>query len=177
MLVIDTQEVSVLFTTPPVLDALAERMSSWQRARVRGIHYGGLPISPAEMQRFQVERFPAAVHLSGYGNTLFGCAMELSTRAGREIDYFPFGPRLLFETVQDDGSATPQGEAGQARFTRLDETMLLVRMRERDHALLLDPPTGAPAEFVLPGLRNPRTPRPADDDENGDAAQISTGLY
>jgi len=170
MLVIDTQEVGVLFTTPPVLDAFARHMSPAQRARVRAVHYGGLPIAPEEMLRYQGEAFPSAIHLSGYGNTLFGCAMELSTSAGREIDYFPFGPRLLFETVCDDGSLAAAGDTGQVRFTRLDETMLLVRMRERDHALLLDAPAAAPAEFVLPGLRNPRTPV-------DEAAQLSTGLY
>jgi thienamycin biosynthesis protein ThnN len=170
MLVIQTQEVGVLFTTPPVLDVLAQRMSPAQRARVRGVHYGGLPVGPEEMLRYQAQAFPAAVHLSGYGNTLFGCAMELSTRPGREIDYFPFGPRLLFETVCEDGSPAAAGETGQVRFTRLDETMLLVRMRERDHAQLIDAPAGAPAEFVLPGLRNPRTPV-------DHAAQLATGIY
>ena len=170
MCVIDSQDVGVLFTTPPVLAALAARMTEAQRARVRAVHYGGLPVSPAEMLRFQVETFPAAVHLSGYGNTLFGCAMELSASAGREINYFPFGPRLLFETFRDDGSPAAPGEVGQVCFTRLDETMLLVRVRERDHAALLHPPPGAPCEFVLPGLHNPMTPAP-------DAAQVATGLY
>ena len=170
MLVINGQDVGVLFATPPVLKSLAERMTASQRSRVRAVHYGGLPVSPAEMLHFGSESFPSALHLSGYGNTLFGCAMELSTRAGREIDYFPFGPRLLFETVGEDGSAAPPGEAGQVRFTRLDETMLLVRVRERDHAVLLNPPADAPEEFVLPGLRNPATPA-------SQAAQIATGLY
>ena len=170
MLVIDAQEVGVLFTTPPVLAALAARMTASQRTRVRAVHYGGLPVSPAEMLHFESDVFQSAVHLSGYGNTLSGCAMELSTRAGREIDYFPFGPRLLFETVGEDGSAAPPGVAGEVRFTRLDETMLLVRVRERDHAVLLKPPADAPDEFVLPGLRNPATPA-------AEAAQIATGLY
>jgi phenylacetate-coenzyme A ligase PaaK-like adenylate-forming protein len=176
MLVIERQDVGVLFTTPPVLEALAAVMSPAQRARLRAVHYGGLPISPREMRRFQTDLFPAAVHLSGYGNTLFGCAMELSTRPAREIDYFPFGNRLLFETVCDDGAATASGEPGQVRFTRLDETMLLVRLRERDHAVRIEPPpAGAPAEFVLPGLRNPRTPAAAA--TAATAEPIATGLY
>jgi thienamycin biosynthesis protein ThnN len=170
MRVIDAQDVGVLFTTPPVLDALASLMSPSQRRRVRGIHYGGLPISPRDLMRFQVELFPSSVHLSGYGNTLFGCAMELSTRAGRDLDYFPYGARLLFEVLGGDGAAARNGESGQVHFTRLDETMLLARVRERDHAVLVVPPSGSPGEFVLPGLRNPRTPDAA-------AVQVAEGLY
>jgi thienamycin biosynthesis protein ThnN len=170
MRVIDAQEVGVLFTTPPVLEALSSRMSPAQRRRVRAVHYGGLPISSRELMRFQLELYPSAVHLAGYGNTLFGCAMELSTLAGRDLNYFPYGTRLLFEVLTAEGAAASEGVSGQVRFTRLDETMLLVRVRERDHAVHVAPPVGAPGEFVLPGLRNPRTPEAS-------SVEVAEGLY
>lgn len=170
MAVIERQEIGVLFTTPVVLGRLAGAMSAEQRDRIRGVHYGGMAISPGEMERFQRELFPRAVHLSGYGNTLFGCCLELTTRPGREPTYFPFGHRLFFEIVGENGTAVPPGVRGRVRFTRLDESMLIVRMVERDEAVLADPAAEGPADFAMPGVRNPspaaRSPEP-----------VAVGLY
>lgn len=171
MAVLTTQDVGVLFSTPPVLEALAAALTPKQRERIRGVHHGGLAIAPERMERFQTELFPAAVHLSGYGNTLLGCCLELNSALGRQLDYFPWGNRLVFETVDEDGSSVPPGGLGQVRVTRLDESMLIVRLRERDFAELLPPPGGLEgSEFRLPGLRNPG-PRAAD------APAVSAGLY
>ena len=161
MAIVDRQGVTVLFTTPPVLHALADRMTDRQRNSIRAVHYGGLAIAPETMRQFQESTFPRAVHLSGYGNTLFGCCLELSTRLGRAIDYFPHGDRLLLEVVDDHGEAVAPGESGRVRFTRLDESMLIVRMIERDVAQSVRCPAGAPRGFHLPGVRNPRTPASA----------------
>ena len=155
--VIRTQEIGVLFTTPPVLRALAAVMTEPQRRRIRGIHYGGMSIEPDEMRQFQTVLFPEAVHLSGYGNTLLGCALELSGEPGRNLDYFPYGNRLVLEVVGDRGASVQAGETGRVRVTRLDETMLIIRMLERDIGSAVPPPPDAPAEFIHNGIRNPRT--------------------
>ena len=171
MAVITTQNIGVLFTTPPVLAAMAAAMTPLQRQRIAGIHYGGLPVTPQQMARFQTEWFPRAVHLSGYGNTLLGCCLELNVAPGRQLDYFPMGDRLLLEVVDDAGRAMPAGSTGQVRVTRLDESMLIVRMRERDFGELILPPAGAPAEFHLPGIRNPGPP------PSVALRPVATGLY
>jgi hypothetical protein len=153
--VIRTQSIGVLFTTPPVLAALANAMTAEQRVAIRGIHYGGLPVSPSQLRTFQAELFPSAVHLSGYGNTLLGCCLELDVSAGRNLDYFPMGSRLILEVLDEHGTVLPPGERGQVRVTRLDESMLIVRMRERDFGESILPPAGAPSAFHLPGIRSP----------------------
>jgi thienamycin biosynthesis protein ThnN len=158
MAIVDRQDVTVLFTTPPVLHAMAERMTDRQRESIRAVHYGGVAIAPETMRQFQQSTFPRAVHLSGYGNTLFGCCLELSTKLGRAIDYFPHGERLLLEVVDDGGEPVAPGESGRVRFTRLDESMLIVRMIERDVAQSIRCPAGAPRGFHLPGVRDPHTP-------------------
>lgn len=167
MAVVETQDVGILFTTPPVLEALSSRMTASQRERIAAVHYGGLAITPAEMLRFQTECFPNALHLSGYGNTLFGCCMELSAAPGREIDYFPHGNRLIFEVIDAESSADG---FGKIRFTRLDETMLIVGMAERDIAQGIMPPSNVPPGFTQAGLRNPHPPAAIE-------TQIATGLY
>ncbi|HMQ14973.1 MAG TPA: hypothetical protein PKC49_03280, partial [Phycisphaerae bacterium] len=153
--VIARQEVGVLFTTPAILQHLAEALTPEQRARIHGVHYGGMALAPDALQRFQQESFPKAVHLSGYGNTLFGCCLELNVAAGRQLDYFPYGDRLIFEVVDEEGNPLPPGETGRVRFTRLDESMLMIRMLERDEGVLVAPPENAPAGFQNPGIRNP----------------------
>ena len=170
MAVIQTQPISVLFTTPPVLEALSRVMTDAQRKRIQGVHYGGMAISLQQMHRFQTELFPRAIHLSGYGNTLMGCCLELSTQPSRSLDYFPLGTRLLLEVIDEDGSLARAGTTGRVRLTRLDESMLIIRLLERDYAIAVSPPADAPCEFTMPGLRNPG-PRQAD------APKLATGLY
>ncbi len=170
MTVINRQVVDVLFSTPVVLARLAELMTAEQRERVRGVHYAGMAISGQELERFQLELFPSAVHLSGYGNTLFGCCLEVTAVAGRPLDYYPYGTRLLLEVVDDRGKAVADGEIGTVRFTRLDESMLLVRMVERDEASLVAVPASAPEGYLLPGVRNPGPCVRA-------AQNVSVGLY
>jgi len=157
--VLAREEVGVLFTTPAVLPSLAERMTRSQRERIRGVHYGGLALDSASLARSQRNDFPCAVHLSGYGNTLFGCALELSAAPGRIPAYFPGGDRLVFEVVDEEGRPMRAGERGRVRFTRLDETVLLVRVLERDEAFFEPPPRGAPVMFTGPGLRDPQPAR------------------
>lgn len=158
MRIIDTQDIGVLFTTPAVLGALGEQMSSAQRHRIRGLHYGGMELNPVVLARFQREVFPNAVHLSGYGNTLFGCALELSTAPGRVPAYFPFGDRLRLEVLDSRGNAPIPGASGVVRFTRLDESFLIVSMLERDAASIAPPPVDAPDGFIHAGVLNPHSP-------------------
>lgn len=170
MHVLALQPIGVLFTTPVILKRLADIMTAEQRARIRGVHYGGMAISPHELRDFQTRLFPNAVHLSGYGNTLFGCCLELSGTPGRQLDYYPLGSRLLLDVVDPDGAVQPAGVPGRVRFTRLDESFLIVRMLERDMATSIAPPSDAPDQFVFPGLSNPISPE-------FDAPEQSSGLY
>lgn len=146
--VIRLQAVEVLFTTPAVIARLAERMSEEQRGRIRGIHYGGMPLPPDTLHHLQHDLFPHAIHLAGYGNTLFGCCLELSASAGRDLDYYPWGDRLLLQTNDEQ----------RVLVTRLDESVLIVRMLERDEGQAVAPPPHAPDGFHLPGIRNPHSP-------------------
>jgi hypothetical protein len=153
MQVIGCQPVGVLFTTPPVLARLVREMSPEQRRRIRGVHYGGIALSPELLCEFQQRWLPEAVHLSGYGNTLFGCALELNEKPGRDIDYFPHGDRLILEAVDEEGRPVSAGR-GRVRFTRLDESFLILRMLERDEAEIVLPPGDAPPGFGRSGVRN-----------------------
>src|SRR5271168_2621436 len=96
--VLRREEVGVLFITPPALAALAARLSDSQREAIHGIHYGGMSLAPEVVNDFRAA-FPRAVHLAGYGNTLFGVVMEVADAHRLTMDYFPLGDRVQFHVV------------------------------------------------------------------------------
>jgi hypothetical protein len=165
--VLAREEVSVLFTTPSTLAALARRMTDRQREAVRGVHYGGLSLSADELNGFRGV-FPHAVHLSGYGNTLFGVLMEVADGPRRHLDYYPLGDRVLFHVtggVEVDSDAPsewpppllPRGATGRVLFHRLDFSCLLTGVVERDEAVRVAPSAeAADLGVAADGLRDPQ---------------------
>jgi thienamycin biosynthesis protein ThnN len=178
--VLEREEVGVLFITPPALAALTERLTDRQREAIHGIHYGGMSLTAEMINRFR-DAYPRAVHLAGYGNTLFGVVMEVADAPRRSIDYFPLSQRVHFDVVDwpggegESGNWPPRrvarGQSGRVLFHRLDESCLLVGVVERDEAERV-----APSEAALAlgsnsdGLRNPRPPAPL-------VGRLQLGLY
>jgi thienamycin biosynthesis protein ThnN len=174
------EEIGVLFITPPALAALAERLSDSQREAIHGIHYGGMSLTPEMVNDFRAA-FPRAVHLAGYGNTLFGVVMEVTDAHRLALDYYPVGDRVRFHLVQwREDSNVPtswppklceQGQAGRVLFHRLDESCLLVGVVERDQAEQVTPcPEALALGATADGLRNPRTPPTL-------AGRLQMGIY
>ena len=178
--VLDREEISVLFITPPTLSALLLRLKDSQREKIKGIHYGGTSLSPEMVNNFR-NAFPEAVHLAGYGNTLFGVAMEVVDVHRTAMDYYPIGDRLIFNVVKHSEEILPimdwppkclnPGQIGRVMFHRLDESCLLLGILERDQAEIISPNDSAISMGGnLNGVRNPQTPISL----NG---RIQVGLY
>jgi hypothetical protein len=179
--VLRREEVGVLFITPPALTALTARLSDREREVIHGIHYGGMSLTAEMVNNFRTA-YPHAIHLAGYGNTLFGVVMEMVDTVRQNIDYFPLGERLEFHVVEwsgDDETTSPvwpprrleRGQAGRMLFHRLDESCLLVGVVERDEAERIAPSEAARAlGGCIEGLRNPRPPAPL-------AGRLQLGLY
>jgi thienamycin biosynthesis protein ThnN len=166
--VICREEIGVLFITPPALAALASRLSDGQREAIHGIHYGGMSLTPEMVNDFRAA-FPRAVHLAGYGNTLFGVAMEVADGHRLAMDYYPLDDRVRFHIVDwppDDDPAKSwpprlceHGQSGRVLFHRFDESCLLIGVSERDQAerIAFSPEALALGGF-WDGLRNPQAP-------------------
>jgi hypothetical protein len=164
--IVREQGASVLFTTPPLASAIGEALNPEERHSIAAVHYGGMRLETDTLKRLQMEVFPAALHLSGYGNTLMGCCLELDTSPGRTPVYFPFGDRLHIALLAEDRDA-PNGRVCMSRF---DETYLVVNLLERDHAVWADGPPDAPNGFAARGLRDPSPATQA-------SAPLAQGLY
>ncbi|MBI4718436.1 MAG: hypothetical protein HY763_11565 [Planctomycetes bacterium] len=127
--VLRTESAEVLFTTPVLLKALAAVMTDGERERIIGVHYGGMRVDPELLLQAQTAWFPKAVHLAGYGNSLFGVCMEAGGASTRHLRYFPHGPRHHVCVAED----------GQVWMHRLDPTVLIVNLAERDAGTLASP--------------------------------------
>jgi hypothetical protein len=176
--VLGREEVGILFITPPALAALAARLIDRQREAIHGIHFGGMSLTPEMLNDFRAA-FPKAVHLAGYGNTLFGVAMEVADTHRLALDYYPLSDRVQFHIVDgaDDVSARwpprlcERGQTGRVLFHRLDESFLLVGVVERDQAERIAPsPQARAVGGQADGLRNPQTPPCL-------VGQLQMGLY
>lgn len=145
--ILTTQDIGVLFATPPVLAALGERLPHSLRNNVAGIHLGGLPGDARFWQRLKTEWFPNAIAMSGYGNSLAGVCPQLdATPQGLPV-YFSHGPRLVLFLTED----------GRVGFHRLDHTTFLPNVIERDLATPATlPPPFASFGFQSPGIADPR---------------------
>lgn len=179
--ILHTQDIGVLFATPSILTALGERMTQERRLRILGVHYGGVALTPELYAGFRKEVFPNAVHLSGYGNSLFGMCPELFPVEPRQIDYYPHGNRVVIRLIPICDNGDPDGahlaeevgygERGRIMFHRLDASALIVNMCERDSAERIPPPAGFERMgFRQDGLRHPE-PLPHL------RKQLKTGLY
>ncbi len=162
--VLDAQKIEVLFVTPAVLTSLTEKIGEAQRTAIRGIHLGGMAASAGFMTR-TAERFPNAVILSGYGNTLFGMMPQLRYACETGFDYFAHGDRLIAGVVpqSEDGgdvdiaARVDYGRRGRVIVHRLDEMQFLPNLLERDTAERIPPEPGAAADgFTQDGLRDPQ---------------------
>ena len=182
------QEIGVLFATPPILLELALRMPEGKRCSIKGVHYGGMAIEKGLLKRFKEELFPNAIHISGYGNTLFGLSLEVADSPDFDLDYYPFGPRMLIQVVAiKDDQVQPEelpqtagerlsqivdyGEEGQIVFHRLDKSFFIPNMLERDKGIRIAPsPYAESLGATLDGVRNPRV---LEEFEN----KVKVGLY
>jgi hypothetical protein len=136
-----------------------------------------MSLEPEGVNHFR-SAFPNAVHLAGYGNTLFGVAMETADTEREAMDYFVLGNRVQLHVVQplDSTQSWPprlvkRGQTGAVLFHRLDESSLLVGVLERDEAVRIAPNEAAQAlGGCADGVRNPHPPAAS-------AARLQLGLY
>jgi hypothetical protein len=162
--ILASQEIGVLFATPPLLAALGEQLERGVREQIAGVHLGGMAADDEFWKRLS-EWFPHAVALAGYGNSLAGVCPQLAPTGPGGPEYFAHGDRLVLEVMGSDAAGR-----GRVRFSRIDRGALLPGMLERDEAGRAARGDRREDGFHAAGIRDPRPPREA-------AAALSGGLY
>lgn len=137
------RKVSGLFTTPKLLEALAEKIDLYQ-AGIRGVFCGGTTMAP-QYVRFIVEEV-----LEGkigfyptYGNTLMGLAASVPLRPedNFSITYYAPQPRAVLRIVDPKQTEKTMGygEWGRVELTTLTKEFFMPRFLERDEAIRREP--------------------------------------
>jgi len=137
------RKVSGLFTTPKLLEALAEKMDLWD-AGIRGVFCGGTTMAPQYVRFIVEEVLEGRIGFyATYGNTLMGLAASVPLRAedNYSITYYAPQPRAVLRVV--DPNKTDQlknyGEWGRVELTTLTKEFFMPRFLERDEAIRRPP--------------------------------------
>ena len=143
MAILEKRKVDALFTTPKLLEALADR-TSLVEAGIKGVFCGGTTMDPQTV-RFLVEEVleGEAQLVPTYGNTLMGLAHHkpLTAEDRFSVTYHAPQPRAVLRCVNPDQTdqLVEYEEWGRVELTTLTHEFFMPRFLERDEALRRPP--------------------------------------
>jgi phenylacetate-coenzyme A ligase PaaK-like adenylate-forming protein len=151
--VLQTQDIGVLFSTPPLLERLARRddLVELVREKVQVIGWGGAHMDVDTRQLYRTEIFPGLTIIGSYGSTMIlGGAHERPGLTDEDPCIFdPPSPYITFSVVEpDSGRAVPYGERGQVVMNHVSKSFLLPNNLERDLATRIEPLEGQAGDSV-----------------------------
>jgi hypothetical protein len=154
-------DIRCLFTTPKLLEALAEALddqgTSIRESGITGIFAGGTEFTP-QFTRFAVQELlgEGVFMTPTYGNTLMGlaCSKPIGPEDGYKITYYAPQPRAVIEVVsfKDRDKVVGYGETGRVRLTTLTRETFIPGFLERDEGER-EPPYGLYAWDGISGVR------------------------
>ena len=146
------RSISALFTTPKLLEALAER-KDLVKAGIKGVFCGGTTMDK-QYARFLVEEVCEGGQIGfvpTYGNTLMGLARHHPFGPDNDysIAYYAPQPRAALRVVNPDTNQTVDYDTwGRVELTTLTKEFFMPRFLERDEALRRKPWEEAPWDGV-----------------------------
>jgi acyl-coenzyme A synthetase/AMP-(fatty) acid ligase len=151
--VLQTQEIGLLMSTPPLLERLARRddLVELVRRNVQMIEWGGAHMDADTRHLYRTEVFPGVMLHGGYGSTMvLGGSAERRVLTDDDPCIFdPFSPYITFSVVDPDtGQPVPYGERGQVVMNHISKSFLLPNNLERDMATRIPPSEGQVGDSV-----------------------------
>ena len=146
------RNLTALFTTPRLLEAIGERVSLVQ-AGITGVFCGGTEMSPQTVRFVVEEVLEGKIYfLPIYGNTLMGLAHSLPVgpENNYSVTYYAPQPRAVTRVVNPD---QPDQEVaydawGRVELTTLTKEFFMPRFLERDEAIRRRPCEAYPWDGV-----------------------------
>jgi phenylacetate-coenzyme A ligase PaaK-like adenylate-forming protein len=137
------RKIAGLFTTPKLLEALAEKVNLYE-AGIRGVFCGGTTMAPQYVRYIVEEVLEGKIGFyPTYGNTLMGLAasVPLQPEDNFSITYYAPQPRAVLRVVdpQNTSQLKGYGEWGRVELTTLTKEFLMPRFLERDEAIRREP--------------------------------------
>lgn len=134
-------DIKCMFSTPKLLDALAQRIESegktLSEVGIKGIFCGGTEMTSQWIRQTIEEVLGPDIYIAPtYGNTLMGLACsDMPTKETRyKIAYYPPQPRAVVQVVDfdDTNKAVGYGETGRVKLTTLTKELFIPAFLERD---------------------------------------------
>ena len=134
-------DIRCMFTTPKLLEALAEELenrgTSVREMGITGIFAGGTEFTPQYTRFAMEELLGEGVYMTPtYGNTLMGlaCSKPPTAAEGYKIAYYAPQPRAVIEVVSFDdyNRVVDYGKTGRVRLTTLTRETFIPGFLERD---------------------------------------------
>jgi phenylacetate-coenzyme A ligase PaaK-like adenylate-forming protein len=137
------RQVSALFTTPKLLEALAEKINLFE-AGIRGVFCGGTTMAPQYVRYILEEVLGAKIGFyPTYGNTLMGLAasVPLKPEDNYSITYYAPQPRAVLRVVNPNQTdqLVGYGDWGRVELTTLTREFFMPRFLERDEGIRRPP--------------------------------------
>jgi phenylacetate-coenzyme A ligase PaaK-like adenylate-forming protein len=135
------QEIQCMFTTPKLLESLAEELenrgTTIRELGITGIFAGGTEFTPQFTRFASEELLGEGVYMTPtYGNTLMGlaCSKPVTPEEGYKISYYAPQPRAVIEVVSFDDydRVVDYGKTGRVRLTTLTRETFIPGFLERD---------------------------------------------
>ena len=153
--IIRHRDIGCLFTTPKLLESLAERMSLVD-AGIKGVFAGGTTMTPQYVRFIEEEVLEGKINYAPtYGNTLMGLAISKKREPGEySLTYYAPQPRAMLRVVNPDepDELVGYGEYGRVELTTMTKEFFMPRFLERDEAIRREPC----AEFAWDGVGDVR---------------------
>jgi phenylacetate-coenzyme A ligase PaaK-like adenylate-forming protein len=151
--VLQTQDIGVLMSTPPLLERLARRQDLVElvRQKVQMIVWAGAHMDGDTRQLYRTDVFPGLTLYGGYGSTMvLGGASERPDLTDEDPCIFdPFSPYITFSVVEPDTRRkVAYGERGQVVMNHVSKSFLLPNNLERDMATRIRPLEGQVGDSV-----------------------------
>ncbi|MDF9794710.1 hypothetical protein M2440_005481, partial [Methylorubrum extorquens] len=139
--ILQTQEVSVIFTTGKILELILSEVSAADLKNVKAVMHAGIELSPQtakEAKRLLGNQIPI---IGSYGTVMTGPAMQVISSADEESKfvYAPNFPDTHFEIVSSSGDIVEYGERGQIKSYRFSSDFMVPGFLERDFATKIKP--------------------------------------
>jgi phenylacetate-coenzyme A ligase PaaK-like adenylate-forming protein len=150
---LESQDVGVLMTTPPLLERLARRddLVELVRRSVDVIQWGGAHMDADTRDLYRTEVFPGITLHGVYGNTMIlgGSGERPGQAVGAPCIFDPYSPYVTFSVVDPEtGARVGYGERGQVVMSHVSRSFLLPNNLERDTATRIEPAEGQLGDSV-----------------------------
>jgi phenylacetate-coenzyme A ligase PaaK-like adenylate-forming protein len=143
--VLETQDVGVIMSTPPLLERLSRRddLVELIRRNVEAIVWGGAHMDADTRHLYRTEVFPGVRLYGHYGSTM------VLGGSGERLGLGDDEPYVTFSVVDaQTGHKVRYGTRGQVVMNHISRSFLLPNNLERDMATRIEPPEGQVGDSV-----------------------------